>query len=140
MLNFIFEFEYNKQKLKHEFGGINGDQTNSGLITSYNLSKNKLWNEIYWLYSKPIRNDTIVKLLSDVFWSYSVFRQIFVSLKWSITGNAFSLHQRHIYTENNLLSWLFNPKCELVILVIFSESFEQYEKNIKTSCYYCRAL
>ena len=92
MLNSIFQFEYDKKKLKNEFGGINGDQANSGLSTSHNLSKDKLWNRIYWIYSTPIRNDAAVKLLSVVFWSYSVFGQIFVSLKWSITGNVFSLH------------------------------------------------
>ena len=92
MLNSTFQFEYDKKKIKHEFGGINADQAKSGLLTSHNLSNDKLWNRIHWLYSTAIRNDAVVKLLSDVFWSYSAFGQIFVSLKWLITGNAFSLH------------------------------------------------
>ena len=42
-VNSIFQFEYDKKKKKkHELGGINGDQANSGLSTSHNLSKDKL--------------------------------------------------------------------------------------------------
>ena len=87
-VEFYFSIWARQKILKHEFRGINGDQANSGLLMSHNLSKDKLWNRIYLLYSTPIRNDVIVKLLS-FFWSYSVFGQIFVSLKWSISEMHF---------------------------------------------------
>ena len=46
---------------------INGDQAKSGLLTSHNLSKDKLRNIIYWRHSTSVIHDAIVKFLSDVF-------------------------------------------------------------------------
>ena len=48
---------------KHEFSKISGGQAKCGLLTSHNLSKDKIRKRIYWRHAISMRHNAIVKFL-----------------------------------------------------------------------------
>ena len=54
-IEFCFSIWVQQKISKHEFIKINGGQAKSGLLTSCNLSKDKIRKRIYWLHATSIR-------------------------------------------------------------------------------------